>query len=527
MFLYDTTLRDGAQGQAVTFSLQDKEQIIRRLDEVGMHFIEAGNPASNPRDAELYERMRGFPLKNARLVAFGSTRRVGVPVKEDAGLRLMADLACDCVSIFGKSWDFHVTNVLRATLQENLCMIRDSVSFLREAGKTVFFDAEHFFDGYRENPDYALATLRAAADAGAEFLVLCDTNGGTLPEDIRTVTAAVSALYPGRVGIHCHNDSGVAVAASLSAVRAGAAMVQGTVNGLGERCGNADLCAVIPNLVLKMGVDCFPRLGALTSLSRLVSSVCNLVPEARAPYVGGAAFTHKGGMHIDGVLKDPRSFEHIRPEQVGNSRSFVISDLAGRNGLMSRLNEVDPQLDRDSPVVARIWDRLKQMEFEGYQFEDAEDSFLLMVRKEMGLYRAFYEVLDFQVLCQRPEDVTSTVATIKVRVGSKVEITAAEGDGPVNALDCALRRVLTLFYPQLQRMRLVDFKVRVVDSDGGTASRVRVHIRSSDGRRTFGTVGVSTSILQAAWMALVDSIDAMLLSDPEASPDPKKGGVSA
>ncbi len=526
MFLYDTTLRDGAQGQAVTFSLQDKEQIIKRLDDMGMHFIEAGNPASNPRDAELYERLRHMPLKRARLVAFGSTRRVGVPAQQDASLRIMAGLDCRHVAIFGKSWDFHVTNVLRATLAENLEMIRDSVRFLRDAGKTVFFDAEHFFDGYRQNPEYALATLDAADRAGAGFLVLCDTNGGTLPEEIGRVTAAVSALYPGRVGIHCHNDSGVAVAASLSAVRAGATMVQGTVNGLGERCGNADLCAVIPNLVLKMGVDCFPKLQSLTSLSRFVSSVCNLAHDARAPYVGAAAFTHKGGMHIDGVIKDPRTFEHVQPEQVGNSRSFVLSDLAGRNSLMSRLRRIDPDVDRDSPVVARIWDRLKQMEFEGYQFEDAEDSFLLMVRKEMGLYRAFYEVLDFQVLCQRPEDVTSTVATVKVRVGNQVEITAAEGDGPVNALDCALRRVLTLFYPQLKRLRLVDFKVRVVDSDGGTASRVRVHIRSTDGRLSFGTVGVSTSILQAAWTALVDSIDAMLLSDPALHPCAKKGGVA-
>lgn len=511
MFLYDTTLRDGAQGQSVTFSLQDKEQIIARLDEAGMHFIEAGNPASNPRDAELYERMRGRKLKNAQLVAFGSTRRVGAQAQDDPGLNVLASVECQHVAIFGKSWDFHVTDVLRTTLQENLNMIAESVRFLVRAGKTVFFDAEHFFDGYAANPRYALETLRAAQEAGASFLVLCDTNGGTLPEDIRSTVQEVARRFPGQVGIHCHNDSGVAVAGSLTAVRMGATMVQGTINGLGERCGNADLCTVIPNLVLKMGVDCFPALNQLTSLSRFVSSVANLAHDSRMPYVGQSAFTHKGGMHIDGVLKNPRTFEHIRPEAVGNSRSFVISDLAGRNSLITRIHEVDPDVDRDSPIVQHIYHKLKQMEFEGYQFEDADDSFLLMVRRQLGRYRSFYEVLDFQVFCQRPEDVTSTVATIKVRVGNQVEITAAEGDGPVNALDCALRRVLTIFYPQLQKLKLVDFKVRVVDSEGGTACRVRVYIRSTDGEHTFGTVGVSTSILQAAWMALVDSIDAMLL----------------
>lgn len=514
LYLYDTTLRDGAQGQSVTFSLQDKEQVIQRLDEVGMHFIEAGNPASNPKDAELYERMRTQPLKNAKLVAFGSTRRVGAEAHADAGLNVLANVGCQHVAIFGKSWDFHVREVLHTTLQENLNMIADSVRFLCQAGKTVFFDAEHFFDGYAANPRYAMETLQAASDAGAQFLVLCDTNGGTLPEDIRNTIRAAAERFPGKIGIHCHNDSGVATAGSLTAVRMGATMVQGTVNGLGERCGNTDLCTVIPNLVLKMGIDCFPNLPLLTSLSKFVSSVANLSHDPRLPFVGQSAFTHKAGMHIDGVLKNPHTFEHISPDAVGNSRSFVISDLAGRNSLMGRIHSVDPTVEKDSPIVEHIFNKLKQMEFEGYQFEDADDSFTLMVRKQLGQYRSFYEVLDFQVFCQRPEDITCTVATIKVRVGNQVEITAAEGDGPVNALDCALRRVLTIFYPQLKRLKLVDFKVRVVDSDGGTASRVRVYIRSTDGEHTFGTVGVSTSILQAAWTALVDSIDAMLLCNP-------------
>ena len=510
MYIYDTTLRDGAQGQSVTFSLQDKEQIIRRLDEVGMHFIEAGNPASNPRDAELFERMRNVRLKNAQLVAFGSTRRVGVRAHEDAGLNVLANVGCSHFAVFGKSWDFHVTDVLRTTLQENLNMISESVRFLTSAGKTVFFDAEHFFDGYAANPRYAMETLRAARDAGAAYLVLCDTNGGMLPEDVRNTVKAVEAEFPGRVGIHCHNDSGVAVACSLTAVRMGAVLVQGTVNGLGERCGNADLCCVIPNLVLKMGVDCFPHLSELTSLSHFVSSVANLTLDSRMPYVGRSAFTHKGGMHIDGVMKNSRTFEHISPEAVGNARAFVVSDLAGRNSILPLIHAVDPTIGRDDPIVDHLCSKLKQMEFEGYQFEDAEDSFKLMVRRQLGKQRSFYEVLDFQAFCQRPDDVTCTLATLKVRVGNKIELTAAEGDGPVNALDFALRRVLTIFYPQVERLRLVDFKVRVVD-DGGTASRVRVFIRSTDGEHTFGTVGVSPNIVQAAWAALTDSIDAFLL----------------
>lgn len=511
MYLYDTTLRDGMQGQSVAFSLQDKEQVIQRLDEIGMHFIEAGNPASNPRDAELYERMRNVKLRNAKLVAFGSTRRVGLKAHEDSGLNVLANVGCEHVAIFGKSWDFHVADVLRTTLQENLNMIAESVHFLVEAGKTVLFDAEHFFDGYAANPRYAMETLRAARDAGASWLVLCDTNGGTLPEDIRNTVKAVVAEFPGCVGIHCHNDSGVAVAGSLTAVRMGATLVQGTVNGLGERCGNADLCCVIPNLVLKMGVNCFPKLDQITPLSHFVSSVANLSHDSRMPYVGRSAFTHKGGMHIDGVMKNNRTFEHIEPAAVGNARSFVVSDLAGRNSIMPRIHAVDPTIDRDSQIVSHIYHKLKQMEFEGYQFEDAEDSFTLMVRRQLGKYKSFYEVLDFQVFCQRPEDVTCTLATIKVRVGNQIELTAAEGDGPVNALDFALRRVLTIFYPQIQRLRLVDFKVRVVDGDGGTASRVRVYIRSTDGEHTFGTVGVSSNIVQAAWTALTDSVDAYLL----------------
>lgn len=514
MYLYDTTLRDGAQGQSVTFSLQDKEQIIRRLDEVGMHFIEAGNPASNPRDAELFERFRGVELNHAKLVAFGSTRRVGMKAHEDNGLNILANVGCEHVAIFGKSWDFHVTDVLRTTLQENLNMISESIRFLVAAGKTVLFDAEHFFDGYRANPRYAMQTLRAAKEAGVRWLVLCDTNGGSLPEDIRNIVSKVAKEFPDSVGIHCHNDSGVAVAASLTALRMGATLVQGTINGLGERCGNADLCCVIPNMVLKMGIDCFPNLNQLTRLSRFVSSVANLSHDSRMPYVGGAAFTHKGGMHIDGVMKNSRSFEHVSPASVGNTRAYVVSDLAGRNSIMPKIHAIDSTIDRDAQIVQHIYNKLKQMEFEGYQFEDAEDSFSLMVRKQLGRYRAFYEVLDFQVFSQRPEDVTCALATIKVRVGNQVELTAAEGDGPVNALDCALRRALSIFYPQVNRLKLVDFKVRVVE-DGGTASKVRVYMRSSDGEHTYGTVGVSPNILQAAWTALVDSIDAYLLEVQE------------
>ncbi len=509
VFLYDTTLRDGAQGHAVTFSLQDKLEIARKLDEAGMNFIEGGNPQSNPRDAELFEVLRKEPLKNASLVAFGSTCRVGAKASEDEGLNLLCALSCPCVSIVGKSSAFHVREVLKTTLEENLRMITDSVCVLKKAGKTVFFDAEHFFDGYTDDADYALSTLKAAMDAGADYLILCDTNGGTLPEDVRNVVDAVAPLYPGKLGIHAHNDCGTAVACSLTAVRRGVSVVQGTVNGLGERCGNADLTCVIPNLVLKMGISCFPQVNRITEISEFVSSVANLTHDIRMPYVGEAAFTHKGGMHIDGVMKNPRSFEHVLPEEVGNARAFALSDLSGRALLLPKLQKVEPTLTRESPELEMLYKRLKKMEYLGYQFEDAEDSFLLMVKKALGKYKPFYEALDFQVLCQRPEDVTYTMATIKVKVGEKVEITAAEGDGPVNALDCALRKALTVFYPQLNKLKLTDFKVRVVNLSG-TASSVRVFIRSTDGKRDFGTVGVDPSILQAAWIALTDSVDAFL-----------------
>ena len=512
IYLYDTTLRDGAQGHAVSFSLQDKIEIVRKLDGIGMHFIEAGNPYSNPKDLELFEKLKEEPLKNASLVAFGSTCRVGMKAQEDEGLKTLCALACPCVAIVGKSSAFHVREVLKTTPEENLRIISDSVMMLKNAGKTVFFDAEHFFDGYFDDASYALLTLKAAKDAGADYLILCDTNGGTLPEDVRNVIDEVAPLYPGQIGIHAHNDCGTAVACSLTAVRRGASIVQGSVNGLGERCGNADLTAVIPNLVLKMGIPCFPNLHRITELSQFVASVANFSHDIRMPYVGEAAFVHKGGMHIDGVMKNPRSFEHVLPEDVGNSRAYALSDLSGRALLLPKLKKVDPTLTRESPEVEMLYDRLKQMEFEGYSFEDAEDSFLLMVKKALGKYKPFYEALDFQVLCQRPEDVTYTMATIKVKVGEQVEITAAEGDGPVNALDCALRKALTVFYPQLSRLRLTDFKVRVVNLSG-TASSVRVFIRSTDGKRDFGTVGVDPSILQAAWIALTDSVDAFLESE--------------
>lgn len=509
IFLYDTTLRDGAQGCSISFSLQDKLEIIQKLDDLGMHFIEAGNPVSNPRDFELFERLREIPIRNAHIVAFGSTRRAGTDARQDAALKTLCELDCQCVALVGKSSAFHVAEVLKTTREENLQMIFDSVAMLKSCGKTVFFDAEHFFDGYFDDAAYTLSTLKAAYDAGADYLILCDTNGGTLPEDVRYVMDAVAPLYPGKLGIHAHNDCGTAVACSLTAVCCGAIIVQGTVNGLGERCGNADLTSVIPNLVLKMGINCFPQLARITELSNFVSSIANVSRDARMPYVGQAAFTHKGGMHIDGVMKNPRSFEHILPEKVGNERVFALSDLAGRALLLSKLQKVEPSLTRESPELEMLYNQLKKLEFEGYQFEDAEDSFMLMVKKSLGKYKPFYEVMDFQVLCRQPEDVSCTLATIKVRKGLNVEITAAEGDGPINALDCALRKALTVFYPQLIRLRLIDFKVRAVNTCG-TASTVRVFIRSTDGKRDFSTTGVDTSVLQAAWIALTDSVDAFL-----------------
>ena len=514
--ILDTTLRDGAQAEGISFSLEDKLKIVHVLDELGVDFIEAGNPASNPKDAALFARLREMPpLRHAKIAAFGATRRGNTSCQDDHGLAAMADCGATVATLFGKSSAFHVDKVLRVTREENLAMIEESAAYLSARGLSVYFDAEHFFDGYREEPEYALETLRAAARAGVAGVALCDTNGGSLPWQIAEATAAaVKALGNVCVGIHAHNDGGMAVANTLEAVLAGAAHVQGTINGLGERCGNANLCTVLPNLRFKMGLQCLlpDAFTRLSDTARYVSEVANVALDERSPYVGDSAFAHKGGMHVDGVRKASASFEHIDPELVGNRRRVLLSEMSGRAALMERLSPLMPGLNAGSPEVAALVNALKQREAEGYSYEDAEGSFALLAMDTFGRRRRFFDALDFRVTADLPvlaaqnANARPAQATIKVAVDGREEITAAEGDGPVSALDRALRKALSVFYTDLSRVRLTDYKVRVLDSRG-TGSTTRVQMTSTDGRRVWGTTGVSPNIIDASWRALVDAID--------------------
>lgn len=515
---YDSTLRDGAQAQGISFTVEDKLKIVERLDRFGIGYIEAGNPGSNPKDLEFFRRVKDIDLKNAKLIAFGSTRRANISVEEDANVRSLLKADTPAVAIFGKSWDFHVTDVIKTTLEQNLKMIYDTIAFFKERNKEVVFDAEHFFDGYKSNPEYAMKSLKAACDAGADCICLCDTNGGTFPIDIYEITSKVVKEFDAAVGIHCHNDNGMAVANSIMAVQAGATQVQGTMNGIGERCGNANLCTIIPNLQLKLGYKCIPEenMKDITSTSRFISEVANIVHDERAPYVGGSAFAHKGGMHIDAVNKTPVSFEHIDPAAVGNSRRLLMSEVAGRSTILNKINEVDPTITKKSPEAKNIIDKLKELEHKGYQFEGAESSFELVIRKMLGKYKPFFELKEFKVIVNEPTiNSVNSSAMIKIRVGDQVEITADEGDGPVNALDNAVRKALEKFYPQIKQIKLTDYKVRVLDSASATAAKVRVLIESSDGKDSWTTIGVSTDIIEASWIALVDSIEYKLSKEQE------------
>uniref|UniRef100_UPI003872D257 citramalate synthase n=1 Tax=Caldinitratiruptor microaerophilus TaxID=671077 RepID=UPI003872D257 len=509
--LYDTTLRDGSQRAGISFTVADKVRIARRLDEFGMHYVEGGWPGSNPKDAEFFRLMQDEPLRRARLVAFSSTRRPGVRCEDDIILRQLLDAGTQATCIVGKSWDFHVTGALGTTLEENLAMIGETVAFLRARGREVIYDAEHFFDGFKANPEYALATLRAAADAGADWVVLCDTNGGTLPHEVEDIVAMVREALPGvRLGIHTHDDSGVAVANTLAAVRAGCTMVQGTVNGYGERCGNANLCAVIPNLQLKLGYACVEpeALKGLTALAGFVSEAANLPPWDAQPYVGRNAFTHKAGIHVSALLKSTAMYEHVPPESVGNERRVLVSELSGRSNLQYAFggDSLDPEQSK------ALLDRIKALEHEGYQFEGAEASLELLLRDE-GQPRPF-ELESFRVIIERRGgEVPRAEASIKVRVGDRTVHTAAEGNGPVNALDVALRKALSEIYPSLSRVRLTDYKVRVLEGSEGTGARVRVLVESTDGSRRWGTVGVSTNVIEASWQALADSLEWHLLRE--------------
>lgn len=514
--VYDTTLRDGSQGEGVNFSLQDKLLLTRRLDEVGIDVIEGGYPLSNPKDFEYFQEVRKLSLRRARIAAFGMTRRKGVAPEQDTCLKALLDAQAPVVTIVGKTWDLHVREVLGTTLEENLRMIADSVAYCKAAGREVYYDAEHFFDGYRHNPEYALQTLRAAQDAGATVVILCDTNGGTLPDRLAETVARARQALKVELGIHCHNDCDVAVANTLAAVAQGAMQVQGTINGIGERCGNADLVSIIANLQLKHGheVGGFDRLERLTELSRYVYEIANMNFRANQPFVGTSAFAHKGGMHTHAVAKNTSSYEHIDPAAVGNERRFLVGELSGQSTILAKTTKY--AIAHDKALMARVLTQVQDLENAGYEFEAAEASFDVLVKKALGLYQPKFERLAYRVNIEADRDGRPiTEATVKVRIGGRVQHTVSEGDGPVNALDGALRKALEACYPRLAEMQLVDYKVRVVNSKAGTAARVRVVIESRDPDAVWGTVGVSENIIEASWLALVDSIEYKLFKDEE------------
>ncbi len=508
--LLDTTLRDGAQGEGIELSLGDKRSIALALDKLGVPLVEGGNPTANPKDERFFEDAKAAPfLKNAKLVPFGATCRAGRAPEDDAGLAALIHTGQPVISIVGKADIRQARDVLRISPERNLRIIEDSVAFLTQRGRRVLFDAEHFFDGAEFDPEYAMEALKAALRGGADTLVLCDTKGGTLPERLRARVCAVIAAIDGvKLGIHCHDDLGLAAAGSLACVEAGVSMVQATLGGVGERCGNTSLATLLPTLQLKLGYDVIPaeNMPLLTGTVRHAFETMNLTPNRRAPYVGYSAFAHKGGMHIDGVMKDAASFEHIAPESVGNSRRLLISEQVGRTGVYSRLKRLLPDINRDDPRVKSVTERLKRRELRGYSYESADGSFDLMALDTLGMRRRFFEVKDFHVLSGNPRDERSAQAYIKISVDGKEEINAAEGDGPVNALDLALRKALSVFYPALSKVRLRDFKVRVVEG-AGTASAVRVLIESTDGQSVWTTVGASSNIIQACFAALQDSVE--------------------
>jgi 2-isopropylmalate synthase len=514
--LYDTTLRDGIQGEGVSLSAKDKLAITRKLDELGIRFIEGGNPGSNPKDIEFFRAVRKLKLRNAMVCAFGSTRRKNKTVRTDPGLKALLSAHTDVVTIFGKSWILHVKDVLRVTLKDNLDMIASTVEYLKFSKKEVIYDAEHFFDGYRDNPDYALKTVKAAEEAGADWIVLCDTNGGNLPHFVREVVEEVSRNVSLPLGIHTHNDSGMAAANSVAAVLGGVRQVQGTINGYGERCGNADLCSIIPVLKWKLNIDCITdkRSKKLVEVSRYVSELANVVPRNEQPFVGDSAFAHKGGMHVDAVRKNPKSFEHMEPGLIGNERRILVSELSGRGNVVSKAAEYGFDAAGDPDAAKKIVDRVKELEHQGYHFEAADASLQLLMKRVLGVHRSFFELQGFRVSVERrDDDRVISEATIKVKVKGVVEHTAAEGDGPVNALDGALRKALERFYPNLREMRLTDFKVRVLDASAGTAAKVRVLVESRDHTDNWRTVGVSENIIVASWRALVDSVEYKLMKD--------------
>lgn len=514
--IYDTTLRDGSQGEGVNFSLQDKLNLTRRLDELGVDFIEGGYPLSNPKDYEYFQEVRKLDLRHAKVAAFGMTRRKGVAPADDTCLRALLEAQTPLVTIVGKTWDLHVREILGTTLEENLHMIADSVAHCKAAGREVFYDAEHFFDGFQHNPVYALQTLRAAEEAGASVLILCDTNGGTLPDAIADAVDRVRLLIRTEIGIHCHNDCDVAVANTLAAVSRGATQVQGTMNGIGERCGNADLVSIIANLSLKLGHEVLrpESLKRLTEVSRYVYETANMNFRSSQPFVGASAFAHKGGMHTHAVARNSASYEHISPAAVGNERRILVSELSGQSTILAKTSRY--ALSQDRQLMQKILLQVQDLENEGYEFEAAEASFDLLVKKAAGFYKPKFERLSYRVNIEADgAGMPQTEATVKVKVGDEVMHTVSEGDGPVNALDGALRKALLAAYPRLAEMHLEDYKVRVVNARAETAARVRVVIEWRDGDAVWGTVGVSENIIEASWQALADSFEYKLFKDEE------------
>lgn len=513
--ILDTTLRDGAQGEGVSFSALDKLAVVKTLVKQGVALIEAGNPASNPKDMEFFHKLRETELGQSQICAFGSTRKKNITAGGDSNVLALLEAGTTYVSIFGKCWDLHVRDVLRTTNEENLAMIADTVGFFVAHGKRVIFDAEHFFDGYKSDKQYAFTAIKTAWEAGAYCICLCDTNGGCFPEEIAQITGEVVKSCPVAVGIHAHNDMGCAVANSMSAVSAGAVHLQGTFIGFGERCGNANLSTLIANLQLKRGLQCIPpeKMLRLSKTARQISEICNMMLPINMPYVGRSAFSHKGGMHVDGVSKNASSFEHIFPEAVGNHRNVLLSEFAGRTAVANRIIEMDSTITRDSQVTEDIVEKLKLMESEGYAFESAEASFEIFARKQLGKYTPAFTLEYFKTIGEQPAQNTSRSCSviIKVRVGEIIEMTSAEGDGPVHALDVALRKALEVFYPIVATVRLVDYKVRVMETKVGTAAKVRVLIESTDGEHTWTTVGLSSDILEASWQALRDSLEYKLM----------------
>ncbi len=516
--IYDTTLRDGAQSEDISFSVEDKLRITEKLDELGIDYIEGGWPGANPRDTEFFRDVHKLKLKTSRIVAFGSTHHASHKVNKDPNIKALLNAKTSIVTIVGKTWDFHVKEALRVSLQTNLDLIYNSIYYLKKKIPEVFFDAEHFFDGYKANPEYAFKVLESAASAGADCLVLCDTNGGTLPHEVGKIIKELktqNSKLKTQIGIHAHNDSECAVANSIIAVELGASQVQGTINGLGERCGNANLVSVIPNLKLKLKYNIVTdyQLKKLKDISRFVTEIANIRPFKRQPYVGDSAFAHKGGIHVSAILRHPETYEHIKPELVGNYERVLISDLSGKSNIIRKIKDFGLKVDPDSPKVVQIVKEMKELENQGFQFEGAEASLELLMKKTFGLHRKFFDLIGFRIIVEKRKEGEAPLseATIMLRVDAKLEHTAATGNGPVNAIDNALRKALEKFYPQLKEVKLIDYKVRVLAAGKGTSAKVRVLVESGDDAHKWGTVGVSENIIEASWQALVDSIEYKLL----------------